>query len=247
MDEETKIYLVQETRYARVVARYYSALLGIYFCTVRKPPPQELEDVIRIGERELSRVNIKRELTNLDSSIIPGQFREIYNHRVDSVLHFHSVDEMASIIEKNPDKKPEGLNIDTILTRLENKIDLLKLAYPDAEDKINEINRTNRLLKIPIDEFRKGRNATHHAYANDLLTLERTKTQGDVSSDVIQHIYNILNMIGVSIFNEIPLPRQIDYFFQLWNEEPLDSLIWCHEDKYISEVEHIVLEAGSFY
>lgn len=246
MNEEAKIYLVQETRYARVVGRYYDALLGICFGAVRKPPPQGFEDVIRIGERELSRFKIRRELTDLDSSIISAQFREIYNHRVDLALHFHSVDEMASIVEKNPDKKPEGLNIDTILKRLDNKIDLLKLAHPDAEDKMNEINRTYRLLKMPIGEFRKGRNATHHAYADDLLTLTKAKTQGDVSSDVIQHIYNILNMIGVNIFNEIPLPSQIDYFFQLWNEEPLDSLIWCHKDKYISETERAIQNIANF-
>lgn len=246
MNEGIKIQLVQDTRYARVVARYYGALLGIWFCAVRKPPSQEFEDVIRIGERELSRFNIRRELTDLDPSIIPAQFREIYNHHVDSSLHFHSVDEMASIIEKNPDNKPEGLNIDTILTRLDNEIDLLKLTHPNAKDILNKINRANKLLRTSIGEFRKGRNATHHAYADDLLTLTKTKIQGDVSSDVINHIYNILNMIGVSIFNEIHLPSQRDYFFQLWNEEPLDSLIWCHKAKYISEAEHSARKVANF-
>ena len=246
MTEDIKIQLVQETRYARVVARYYAALLGIWFCAIRKPPLQGFEDVIRIGEQELSRVNIRRELTDLDSSIIPAQFREIYNHHVDSSLHFHSVDELASIIEKNPDKKPEGLNIDTILTRLDNKIDLLKLTHPNAKDRMNEIKKANELLKTSIVEFREGRNATHHAYADDLLTLTRTKIQGDVSSVVIQHIYNILNMIGVKIFNEISLPSERDYFFQLWNEEPLDSLIWCHKDKYISEAERATQNIANF-
>ena len=198
MNEETKIYLVQETRYARVVARYYGALLGIWFCAIRKPPPQGFEDIIRIGEQELPRVNIRQELTDLDSSIIPAQFREIYNHHVDSALHFHSVDEMASIVETNPDQKPERLNIDTILTRLDNKIDLLKLAHPNAEERMSDINKENELLKTSIVEFRKGRNATHHAYADDLLTLTRTRIQGDVSSDVIQHIYNVLNKIGIT-------------------------------------------------
>ena len=53
-------------------------------------------------------------------------------------------------------------------------------------------------------------------------------------------------MIGVSIFNEEPLPEQDEYFFQLWKEEPLDTLIWCHKDKYISETEHAIQNIANF-
>lgn len=237
MNEKTKIYLVQETRYARVVARYYDALLNFWFSIIRQPPPQGTEDVVRIGALELSHAKIRQELSDFNPSIIPPQFRELYNHRVDWALHAIFVDEIASILESNPPGKPQGLNLATILTNLENKKKILKELHPNGEDRLADIKRANNLSKKTIAQFRTGRNATHHAYANDLLTLSKTKKQGDVSAEVIQHIYNILNMISVSIFNEAPLPKQDAYFFQLWKEEPLDILIWCHRDKYLSETE----------
>ena len=246
MNEEAKIYLVQETRYARVVARYYDALLDGCFSAMRKPPLKGTEDVLRIGAREFSRKKIRRELTDFNPSIIPSQFGEFYNHRVDWALHAIFVDEIASILESNPPDKPQGLNLATILTNLEDKKEILKELHANGEDRLAEIKRANNLSRKTIAQFRTGRNATHHAYANDLLTLSKAKKQGNVSAEVVQHIYNILNMIGVSIFNEAPLPEQEEYFFQLWKEEPLDSLIWCHKAKYISETEHAIQNIANF-
>ena len=246
MNEETKIYLVQETRYARVVARYYDALLNGYFSVIRKPPHKGSEDVLRIGAREFSRIKIRQELTNFDPSVIPPQFEEFYNRRVDWALHSIFVDEMASILESNPPGKPQGLNLATILTILEDKKEILKELNAKGEDRLADIRRANNLSKKTIAQFRTGRNATHHAYANDFLTLSRTKKQGDVSAEVVQHIYNILNMIGVSIFNEAPLPEQDEYFFQLWKEKPLDTLIWCYKAEYISETEHAIQNIANF-
>lgn len=240
MNEKTKIYLVQETHYARVVARYYYALLNSWFYIIRQQPPQGTQDVVRIGAREFSRIKIRQELTDYTPSIIPSQFEEVYNHRVDRALLAIFVDEIASILESNPLGKPQGLNLATILTNLEDKKKILKELHPNGEDRFADIKRANNLSRKTIEQFRTGRNATHHAYDNDLLTLSRTQQQGDVSAEVVQHIYNILNMIGVSIFNEAPLPEQNEYFFQLWEEEPLDALIWCHRDKYLSETERTV-------
>ena len=126
MNEEAKIYLVQETRYARVVARYYDALLNGYFSVIRKPPHKGSEDVLRIGAREFSRTKIRQELSYFNPSIIPLQFGELYNHRVNWALHCLFVDEVASILESNPPDKPQGLNLATILTNLEEKKDILK-------------------------------------------------------------------------------------------------------------------------
>ena len=246
MTEDSKIQLVQETRYARVVARYYDALLDGCFSVIRKPPLKGSEDVIRIGAREFSRVKIRQELSDFNPSIIPPQFGELYNHRVNWALHSIFVDEVASILESNPPGKPQGLNLATILTNLEDKKNILKEWHANGEDRLAEIKRANNLSEKTITQFRTGRNATHHAYANDLLTLSKTKKQGDVSAEVVQHIYNILNMISVSIFNEAPLPKQDIYFFQLWKEEPLDTLIWCHRDKYISEAEHAARKVANF-
>ena len=53
-------------------------------------------------------------------------------------------------------------------------------------------------------------------------------------------------MIGVSIFNEAPLPEQDEYFFQLWKEESLDTLIWCFKAEYISETEHAIQNIVNF-
>lgn len=246
MNEDIKIQLVQDTRYARVVARYYGSLLDSWFAIIRNPPHKGLEDVIRIGERELSRLKIRQELVDFNHSIIPEQFRESYNHHVDRALHSIFVDEMASILEGNPPGKPQGLNLATILTNLEDKKEMLKDISPNGEDRLAEIKRANNLSKKTIMQFRTGRNATHHAYANDLLTLSKAKKQGDVSAEVVQHIYNILNMISVGIFNEAPLPKQNEYFFQLWKEEPLDTLIWCHKGKYISEAERTAQRVANF-
>ena len=246
MNEETKIYLVHETRYARVVARYYDALLDSWFSVIRQPPLKGTEDVVRIGAREFSRIKIRQELSDFNPSIIPPQFGELYNHRVDWALHSMFVDAMASILESNPPGKPQGLNLATILTILEDKKNILKELHANGEDRLAEIKRANNLSKKTIAQFRTGRNATHHAYANDLLTLSKTKKQGDVSAEVVQHIYNILNMISVSIFNETPLPKQDKYFFQLWKEEPLDTLIWCHRDKYLSKTERTAQKIANF-
>lgn len=246
MTEDIKIQLVQETRYARVVARYYDALLDGCFSVIRKPPYKGTEDVIRIGAREFSRIKIRQELSDFNPGIIPPQFGEFYNHRVDWALHSIFVDEVASILESNPPDKPQGLNLATILTNLEDKKEILKELHANGEDRLAEIKRANNLSKATIAQFRTGRNATHHAYANDLLTLSRTKKQGDVSAEVVQHIYNILNMIGVSIFNEAPLPEQDEYFFQLWKKEPLYNLIWCNKTKYISETEHAIQNIANF-
>ena len=182
MTEDIKIQLVQETRYARVVARYYDALLDGCFSVIRKPPHKGSEDVVRIGAREFSRSKIRQELSDFNPSIIPPQFGELYNHRVNWALHCIFVDEVASILESNPPDKPQGLNLAAILTNLEKKKDILKELHANGEDRLAEIKRANQLSKTTIAQFRTGRNATHHAYANDFLTLSRTKKQGAFSA-----------------------------------------------------------------
>lgn len=238
MKRELKIRLAQKIHYPQVVYRYYHAYMTIYYSLLRGFPPPGQEDALRIGTQEFDRPAIRELLIHADSQgLLSDVLKADYNRVIDNALYSLFIGEMSSIVESNPNKKPVGQNIDTLLSKLNENVDMLSAECNDPQGIIDNLSRMHRKHAGIIKKFRDGRHATHHAYADLSIALSKVSSQGNTSVEVPQHIYNMLNRIGKEIFKERDLPDPFECFSGLFLGSSTDGLIWCEHGDYMSESE----------
>ena len=143
--------------------RFYLACEATGYYVLMHPPPPDMEDVLRVEGKEISRSKIRQTLTTLERSVVPEIFEEKFMWMVQHTLNHFQMNEFADILALNPPGRLErrGVCIDTFLSVAEESD--ISEWLPNATHQISELRKTMQLKKCTLDKIREERNAIHHS------------------------------------------------------------------------------------